>query len=81
MSKNLDQVDGKNSGIIKLKNPNILQSERLKGFSEDFLSENELSEMNEEYKSGRWHPDEHYRFIKGCLQYGNNWKKVNLIIS
>ena len=26
--------------------------------------------------SGRWGIGEHLRFLGGCLQYGNNWKKV-----
>ena len=33
-------------------------------------------EDNGKFKNGRWLPCEHLRFIKGCLLYGNNWKKV-----
>lgn len=78
MSNNQDEIEGKKSGIIKLKNPNILTNDLNKGSSDDFMSDNEASEMNEDYKTGRWHPDEHHRFIRGCLQYGNNWKKVKI---
>jgi len=28
------------------------------------------------YKNGRWEKNEHHKFLKGCLLYGNNWKKV-----
>ena len=28
------------------------------------------------YLNGRWSYDEHIRFLKGCLLFGNNWKKV-----
>ncbi len=47
--------------------------------SDDLNSANEddLSENDKDHKSGRWHPSEHFRFIKGCLQHGNNWKKVS----
>jgi hypothetical protein len=31
---------------------------------------------NNEFRNGRWQSFEHLRFIKGCLLYGNNWKKV-----
>jgi SHAQKYF class myb-like DNA-binding protein len=31
---------------------------------------------NNTHSDGRWNSDEHKRFIKGCLLYGNNWKKV-----
>ncbi len=31
---------------------------------------------NGKFKNGRWLPCEHIRFLKGCLLYGNNWKKV-----
>ncbi len=41
---------------------------------EDNLSEN-LSEQND-LQNGRWKQEEHFRFIKGCLLFGNNWKKV-----
>jgi hypothetical protein len=34
------------------------------------------SEDNKQFRNGRWLPNEHMRFIKGCLLYGNNWKKV-----
>lgn len=27
-------------------------------------------------RQGRWLTQEHIRFVKGCLLYGNNWKKV-----
>lgn len=33
-------------------------------------------EENDQFRTGRWQPQEHFRFIKGCLMYGNNWKKV-----
>jgi hypothetical protein len=47
--------------------------------SEENLSNLEMSE-SEHYRTGRWQPTEHVRFIKGCLQYGNNWKKVIIFI-
>jgi hypothetical protein len=28
------------------------------------------------YNNGRWHLSEHFRFIRGYILYGNNWKKV-----
>ena len=32
------------------------------------------------YLNGRWTFDEHVRFLKGCILYGNNWKKVELYV-
>jgi len=29
------------------------------------------------YNNGRWHLSEHFRFIRGYILYGNNWKKVS----
>lgn len=29
-----------------------------------------------EFKQGHWKKDEQFRFIKGCLLYENNWKKI-----
>jgi len=33
-------------------------------------------EDNKSYNTGRWNQSEHYGFIKGCILFGNNWKKV-----
>ena len=41
---------------------------------DDNLSEN-LSRQND-LQNGRWKQEEHFRFIKGCLLFGNNWKKI-----
>lgn len=30
--------------------------------------------------NGRWATNEHLRFLGGCLQYGNNWKKVETYV-
>ena len=44
--------------------------------------ENENYDMNEDENNnnntsnGRWSQKEHLSFIKGCLLYGNNWKKI-----
>ena len=47
---------------------------------------NESLELNEDENdnnnilNGRWSQKEHLLFIKGCLLYGNNWKKVKKYI-
>ena len=33
-----------------------------------------------EFRAGRWTEDEHSKFIKGLLEYGNDWKMVQKII-
>lgn len=40
-----------------------------------------VEDKRKKYKSGRWTIDEHQRFVRGCLLYGNNWKKVNFILN
>ena len=42
--------------------------------------ENENSDSNNEYHSGRWTNEEHDKFIEGILKYGNEWKRVQSII-
>ena len=44
--------------------------------NDDQGSASSSREDNPDFKNGRWQPFEHLRFIKGCLLYGNNWKKV-----
>jgi len=42
---------------------------------------NSVQESSEEdfkkYNNGRWHLSEHFRFIRGYILFGNNWKKVS----
>ena len=42
---------------------------------------NSLQDSSDEdfkkYNTGRWHLSEHFRFIRGYILYGNNWKKVS----
>ena len=49
----------------------------------DYLNESinkeKESSDTEEYNYGRWNEEEHIKFIKGCLLYGNDWKKVYII--
>jgi hypothetical protein len=45
-------------------------------FKKSMMKENNTTESG--CKNGRWLPCEHLRFLKGCLIYGNNWKKVNI---
>ncbi len=55
------------------------QQESISKFKETYedVSENSSKDNYDRYKNGRWQPAEHLRFIKGCLLYGNNWKKVS----
>ncbi len=46
---------------------------------ENFLeikSKDNTKTKNNNHSDGRWNSEEHIRFIKGCLLYGNNWKKI-----
>lgn len=45
----------------------------------DFLpskSKPDQTEGNSNERQGRWLQSEHFRFLKGCLLYGNNWGEV-----
>jgi len=44
------------------------------------LSEDENDNNNTTLVNGRWSQKEHLLFIKGCLLYGNYWKKVKKYI-
>ena len=47
---------------------------------EMFSNINFQNEDNSSRNSGRWGKEEHVRFLQGCLQYGNNWKKVETYV-
>ena len=42
----------------------------------DQIKNQNIEKNNIIHSDGRWNPEEHIRFIKGCLLFGNNWKKV-----
>jgi len=59
---------------------------QLNGFNVKFLKEENIpkNEANFETKikfnSGRWTKEEHNKFIRGLIEFGNDWKKVQKII-
>lgn len=64
----------------KDKDNNSIDNNNESGFNSSVNNEDLDNSKEDEsnFKTGRWHPQEHKRFIKGCLLYGNNWKKVSL---
>ena len=57
----------------------IIISEMKNIKKENFLeikSKDNKKTKNNNHSDGRWNLEEHMRFIKGCLLYGNNWKKI-----
>ena len=82
-----ENVDNKNENIEK---QTYKETPQFKKSNEEILVEKQCSNLtfdlnkhNEEelaYKTGRWTSGEHYRFIKGCLLFGNDWKKVKFLL-
>ena len=56
------------------------ENEKSKEEIDQDLNDNDIDFKDDEtmslYKNGRWEKVEHHKFLKGCLLYGNNWKKV-----
>lgn len=48
----------------------------LKKSNRNVNSEKRNSKYNTRSAIGRWTKQEHQKFMKACLEYGNNWKKV-----
>ena len=55
---------------------------RLNGFNSKFQQEENKSpfDTNIKFNSGRWTKEEHNKFIKGLIKFGNDWKMVQKII-
>ena len=70
---NLSKEEENNTPLIQNFNNNIIQ---IKNTNTDY----ENDENENQYNIGRWTEDEHEQFIKGILEYGNEWKKVQQII-
>lgn len=67
-------------GAKRERNDNVNQ-DSIHGFEQqvDFQRFENFDEDDDSFnKNGRWSPQEHFRFLKGCLLFGNNWKKVNV---
>jgi hypothetical protein len=76
---NLEKMNTIPSDFNFTRNLNTIRAEMMNNINDHNELDDSLSQdnsNNENYRNGRWQPCEHYRFIKGCLQYGNNWKKV-----
>ena len=57
-------------------------SESIKNTDYNQIIENKKinEEKNNSGNNGRWEHKEHLRFLGGCLQFGNNWKKVETYV-
>jgi SHAQKYF class myb-like DNA-binding protein len=69
------QYESRNNYYIPLKEQNIPNPNYLQSKLQEALNFNEDMRSNGK-RQGRWLHTEHFRFIKGCLLYGNNWKQV-----
>ena len=59
----------------EIQNINSQSINLCKKINEQFKNKN-IIRKNKINSKGRWIKEEHIRFIKGCLLYGNDWKKV-----
>ena len=79
-SPNISNISNINQLIdfdSKIKNGQLLVSTENEKEEENISSS---LEGESEYHSGRWTDEEHIKFIKGILEYGNEWKMVQKII-
>ena len=65
-------IDSQNSEIQNINSQNINLCNKL---NEEFKNKN-IIKNNKINSKGRWIKEEHISFIKGCLLYGNDWKKI-----
>ena len=65
-------IDSQNSEIQNINSQNINLCNKM---NEQFKNKN-IIKNNKINSKGRWIKEEHISFIKGCLLYGNDWKKI-----
>jgi SHAQKYF class myb-like DNA-binding protein len=76
-NKNLINYENKISMIP----PSISENQNLQAAPNENPIDYEIkNEDNYSGNNGRWETSEHLRFLGGCLQYGNNWKKVETYV-
>ena len=72
-----------NINIIKINSCTNLDSNSKDKIIEPIKEEiNKLSSMEQgvQFNMGRWTEEEHKKFLKGIIEYGNNWKMVEQLI-
>ena len=68
------------SSVKSIDSINLLNHTRSTDMLEISNNSNNSNEVKANHQTGRWLLSEHSRFIKGCLMFGNNWKKVKLFL-
>ena len=74
-SKRTNKISPYDNIKSESKNQKILNGFNINNEKEE-SSFNPVTKLN----SGRWNKDEHNKFLKGLIQYGNDWKMVQKII-
>ena len=64
------------SNLQNTSNNIIFNSEIVSSLPTPTISQNSQLKIDMNHSEGRWTTEEHIRFLKGCLLYSNNWKKV-----
>ena len=64
------------SNLQNSSNNIIFNSEIVNSLTTPTISQNSQLKIDMNHSEGRWTTEEHIRFLKGCLLYSNNWKKV-----
>ena len=64
-----------NINIIKINSCNNLDSK-----SKDKIIEPIKEGKGVQFNMGRWTEEEHKKFLKGIIEYGNNWKMIEQLI-
>jgi len=49
----------------------------IKKFKRPILLTKRNLKLQKVFKKGHWTKDEHLRFVRACIFYGKDWKKVN----
>ena len=72
-----------NINIIKINSCTNLDSNNKDKILEPIKGETNKSssmEQRDQFNMGRWTEEEHQKFLKGIIDYGNNWKMVEQLI-
>ena len=80
IENNLDFLSRKHSNTIKPLFRSTSSIGQVENKSTGVEINSEENEKNENYRQGRWLQSEHFRFLKGCLLYGNNWTEIKKCI-
>ena len=82
-NNNLNEIKNNNNIISQFKKISQIQNNNINNNNFTYSEEDNFFSISQEkskFSSGRWHLNEHKKFLEAIIKFGNDWKKVEKYI-